>query len=388
VAVFALLVALFAVVWVASRVLSRESAARRAAQRELDRFFTLSLDLLCIAGVDGRFKRLNPAFERVLGFSREELLAQPFAAFVHPDDVGRTVREAERLALEGTDTVAFVNRYRAKDGTYRTLQWNTAPDPESGLLYAAARDITEEQRLHRELSHRLVELEAANRELESFSYSVSHDLRAPLRAMDGFSQAVLEDEGGRLGPRGADYLGRIRQAALRMSALIDALLTLSRLARLEPKRQPVDVSGLAEAVVRELRQVDPGREVDVRIEPGLAAEADPRLVRAALENLLGNAWKFTSRGGPARIELFAERAGSERVFRVRDDGVGFDMQYAGKLFGAFQRLHGAAEFPGTGIGLATVQRIVRRHGGRIWAESAPGRGATFSFTLAAPEGSA
>jgi signal transduction histidine kinase len=238
-----------------------------------------------------------------------------------------------------------------------------------------------EARLEARVAQRTAELTSANRELESFSYSVSHDLRAPLRAIDGFSQALREDEGGRLSPDGLQLLERLQGAATRMGQLIDDLLQLSRVTRAELEREPVDLSALAGSVAHQLRQHEPGRDVTFSLQPGLSAQGDARLLRVLMENLLGNAWKFTSKRSGAHIEFFAETAGGVTHYAVRDNGVGFDMAYAGKLFSPFQRMHKVTEFPGTGIGLATVQRIVHKHGGHIEAEAAPGQGATFRFTL-------
>jgi len=242
----------------------------------------------------------------------------------------------------------------------------------------------DDRRMKAELEQRVVErtaeLEVANKELEAFSYSVSHDLRAPLRAIDGFSQALLEDYPDQLDETGRQYLARVRAGTQRMAGLIDDMLQLSRVARAEMRREAVDLSALAESVIRDLQRAEPARRVEVAIRPDLRAEGDTKLLRIALVNLLSNAWKFTGPRSAARIELGLQN-GSERAFFVRDNGVGFDMAYEGKLFGAFQRLHDAHEFPGTGIGLATVQRVVHKHGGRIWAEGAVDRGATFYFTL-------
>jgi light-regulated signal transduction histidine kinase (bacteriophytochrome) len=225
-----------------------------------------------------------------------------------------------------------------------------------------------------------VAAEAANRELESFSYSVAHDLRAPLRSIDGFSDALLEDCAEQLDERGRKYLTHIRAAAHRMSQLIDDLLALSRLTRAEVNRTRVDLTALATAVVEQLRLAD-SRPVECIVQPDVWAVGDSRLLRTAFENLLGNAWKFTRKRAGARIEFGAQIDQRPIVYFVRDNGAGFEMNYAAKLFGAFQRLHSFEEFEGRGIGLATVQRIVRRHAGRIWAEGAVNRGATFYFTL-------
>ncbi|HVT08695.1 MAG TPA: ATP-binding protein, partial [Polyangia bacterium] len=244
---------------------------------------------------------------------------------------------------------------------------------------ARFRALTEE--LERTVAHRTQELVAANKELEAFSYSVSHDLRAPLRAIDGFSKALVEDYATLLPADAQELLSDVRQAAQRMAGLIDDLLRLSRVTRAPLTRTRVDLTHLAETLVAELRRADPGREVTVHIQPGLIVEADEALIRIALENLFGNAWKFTARQAHPEIWFGSQIVGGGRAFFVRDNGAGFNMAYADKLFVSFQRLHASAEFPGTGIGLATVQRVVRRHGGRAWAVGEPGRGATFSFTL-------
>jgi len=224
-------------------------------------------------------------------------------------------------------------------------------------------------------------LESANKELEAFSYSVSHDLRAPLRIVDGFSRILLEEHAPQLDEKGKDLLQRMQGSCLRMGQLIDDLLNLSRLSRAEMRCEPVDLTALVKLVAGELQKNQPQRDVKLQITEGLTANGDARLLRIALENLLGNAWKFTSKLPHAVIEFGKEQQNGNAAFFVRDNGAGFDMTYAAKLFGAFQRLHANSEFPGTGIGLATVQRIIHRHGGRIWAQSAVGTGATFYFVL-------
>ena len=224
--------------------------------------------------------------------------------------------------------------------------------------------------------------EVANKELEAFSYSVSHDLRTPLRSIDGFSQALLEDYADKLDDEGKRHLVRVRAGAQRMGQLIDDLLKLSQVARSALRRTTVDLSRIVREVSDELRQSDADRQVAVVIKNELTAEGDPQLLKIALENLMGNAWKFTSKQPQAQIEFGnSDPVDGRSTFFVRDNGAGFDMRYADKLFGAFQRLHGITEFPGTGIGLATVQRVIHRHGGKVWAEGAVGLGATFFFTL-------
>jgi len=231
------------------------------------------------------------------------------------------------------------------------------------------------------LRRNTAELLAANTELDAFAYSVSHDLRAPLRSIDGFSHVLLEDYGARLDDVGRDSLHRVRAASQRMATLIDDLLKLARVTRAEMRTEPVDLTRMAQEIVADIERATPDRQVEFAIAPGLVAQGDSRLLRVVLDNLLRNGWKYTAKRQQARVEFTAVNENSGRVFVIRDNGAGFDMQYVDKLFGVFQRLHSAAEFEGTGVGLATVRRIVNRHGGRIWAEGAVDQGASFYFTL-------
>jgi signal transduction histidine kinase len=228
---------------------------------------------------------------------------------------------------------------------------------------------------------RTQQLEASYRELEAFSYSLSHDLRTPLRTIDGFSLAVMEDCANKLDARDIENLNRVRAGAQRMAQLIDDMLNLSRVTRAELHREEVDLARIAREIAQELRDADPSRHVEFHITDGLIVQADPRLMRVAMTNLLGNAWKFTGKCPIGRIEFGQTQDNGVKTFFVRDNGAGFDMAYAHKLFGPFQRLHAAAEYPGTGIGLATVQRVIARHGGRVWTHAAVDNGATFFFTL-------
>ena len=248
----------------------------------------------------------------------------------------------------------------------------------AALAIANARLYTE---LERRVHERTVQLEAANKELEAFSYSVSHDLRAPLRGITGFARMLLDDYGDVLVPDARHLLERVLASGQRMENLIDDLLGLSRTARAAMHREPVSLSALTQEIADELSHADPERDVTVIIEPDVIADGDARLLRLVVANLLGNAWKYTAKHPTARIEFGVRQQGGERVYFMRDDGAGFDMQYAENLFGPFQRLHSSADFSGSGIGLATVQRIINRHGGRIWAHAAVERGATFYFTL-------
>jgi two-component system, sensor histidine kinase and response regulator len=253
------------------------------------------------------------------------------------------------------------------------------------LLRRQAKLLAESEQAARELAETRAELvrdlEHKNRELESFSYAVSHDLRAPLRRIDSFSRAVLESQGDRLDEAGQRFLIRVREASQHMSQLIDDVLYLSRVTRADLRDQEVDLSGVVSLILLRLQETEPGRKVDARVRPGVIVNGDGQLLKIAMENLLENAWKFTSKEPETRIEFGLTQVGGEPTHFVKDNGAGFDMAYADRLFGPFQRLHPQGEYPGNGIGLATVQRIVHRHGGRVWAEGLVGQGATFYFTL-------
>jgi PAS domain S-box-containing protein len=376
-----------------SRFTTFDIAERKRAQEELDRFFRLSVDMLAVAGFDGCFKRLNPIWERVLGWSQEELLARPFLDFVHPEDRESTAAEAAKLA-RGAETISFTNRYLCADGSYRWLLWNASPDVERQRIYAAARDVTEKkhfdeeiEKLNSELEKRVAELASVNQELEAFSYSVSHDLRSPLRHIDGFTRLLVRHTVSSLDEKGRHYLDTIADSVHQMGDLIEDLLAFSRLGRAEIRTAPVDLAALARDAIAEVEQDINGREVRWTVGTLPMVTGDAALLRQTFINLLSNALKYTRPREIACIEMGS--AGGKRdevVCFVRDNGVGFDMKYVDKLFGVFQRLHGPEEFEGTGIGLANVRRVIQRHGGRVWAEGEVDGGATFYFTL--PRGAA
>jgi PAS domain S-box-containing protein len=365
---------------------------RTRLEDQLGRFFDLSMDALCIAGTDGYFKRVNPAWTRVLGYSFEELTSRPYLEFIHPDDIAST-RSAERTVAAG-GIESFENRYRTKDGRYRWLNWNSQPDPRGELIYAAARDVTESraagerlQVLNAELEARARALDEANRELEAFTYSISHDLRAPLRHIDGFGRILLEEHSAQLDSEAQRCLEVVRQATRRMGEMVDDLLNLSRTARQPLSIQVTRLNPMVEEVVAELDGARQGRRIEFRVGALPTVVCDPGLVKQVFANLISNAVKYTRGREPAVIEVGQQADSGHSTVYVRDNGVGFDMKYADKLFGVFQRLHRSEDFEGTGVGLATVQRIVHRHGGRIWAEAKLDEGATFYFTLGEGGGS-
>ena len=502
----AIIAILCTLVWWSAISLDRSEARRRQVEQERERFFAVTPDLLCIAGFDGYFKTINPAWEVLLGYPHDELLARPFIEFVHPDDRAETAALMEAM-LAGTPVAAFENRFCRRDGDYRWFSWNAIPVTAEHQVYATARDITaqkqaeeilakmaaivefsddaiisktlegmittwnpaaerlfgysateaigqpmamllpperdgeeagilagigrgevqrfESVRMHKDggrihvaasispirdhagaivgaskvarditerkraeesilalnaqLGANAAQLEQANRELEAFSYTISHDLRAPLRHIDGYAR-MLQEDAAQLDPESRRYLDAISTSARTMGMLIDDLLAFSRLGRKPVDLVRVDMIQLARRAMREA-----GTEAgDSSIVVGELPEVhgDPVLLKQVWVNLLSNAVKYSApRGAAARIEVTGERDGGVIRYRVRDNGVGFDMRYADKLFGVFQRLHSQDEFEGTGVGLAIVQRIVARHGGRVWAESQPGHGATFTIEL-------
>jgi len=375
----------------------------RESEERYRGLYDSSIDGIASTKMDGNIIECNQAFSDMFGYSKEEIKKMNYLEFIPGkwrDIVARIINEqilprgfSDVLEIEGCKKDGIIFPASARLWVINDINGNSIG------MWALIRDITERKKLEgklksyteklkrldeeraEELKRKTVQLEALNKELESFSYSVSHDLRAPLRSIDGFSKALLDDYAEILDDEGKHYLNRVRKATQRMAELIDELLALSRVTRSEMRREKIDLSEIAQEISLELQESQPKRLVDFIIEPGLVADGDSRLLRAVLENLLINAWKFTGKKHKAQIEFGVTWKGVNRVFFVQDNGAGFNMEYSNKLFGAFQRLHSPDEFPGIGVGLATVKRIINRHGGRVWAEGEVDKGATFYFTL-------
>ena len=373
-------------------------AERRRSEQRFRLIVEAAQEGIWTLDTEYRTSYVNRYMADMLGYTVEEMLGQPVLEFVvednHEDALASLAQRRQSRAR------VHDRQLRHKQGhiVWTLISSNPMNDEEGrfkGVL-ATVTDITlrreAEQRvrelnqeLERRIAERTAQLEFSNRELEAFAYSVAHDLRAPLRSISNFTVALTEDCSGTLDDTGQDYLRRIRGASQRMSELIDGILALSRVSRTELQLMEVNLSALARSIAEQLQRWQPERQARFTLQPGLVDQGDAQLLRSVLENLLGNAWKFTRERAEARIEFgVLPGPGTGRVYFVRDNGAGFDMEYQAKLFGVFQRLHTQQEFEGTGVGLATVQRILRRHGGRIWAEGRVGQGATFFFTLHDP----
>jgi PAS domain S-box-containing protein len=375
------------------------SAAEKALRSSELRHRTLVTELTAVvwqADANGDFNADQPAWDAYTGQTPNEHRGLGWINALHQEDRAELALRWQQACELARPFAGEMRLWHAANGDYRhvnlravplkgadgrTLEWIGIVDDVHERVQSSEEIRQLNSRLEQRVEERTAELANANQELEAFSYSVSHDLRAPLRSIDGFSMALLEDYDQVLDDTGRDYLNRVRGAAQRMGTLIDDLLKLSRVSRAEIDRQPLNLSDIAQDIVTELHESDPQREIDITIADGLGAYGDARLLRVVLDNLLNNAWKYTGKTAAARIEFGLRDYEGTPSFFIQDNGAGFDMAYAGRLFSAFQRLHDARDYPGTGVGLATVQRIIRRHGGQIWAQADIGKGAVFYFTL-------
>ncbi|WP_455375888.1 ATP-binding protein [Kaarinaea lacus] len=386
-----------------ARKIARDKEEKLRRETEAQVRLLLESTAEAIYGIDkkGKCTFVNPACLRILGYSsNEQFLNIDPHAMLHQSQNGEGDTPFERSkiyqVIKTGDGLHVDNEMMYKcDGTkFYAEYWVYPIKSETQIVGAVVTfiDISDRKEVEKELKNyqehleeivenRTEEIKLAYKELEAFSYSVSHDLRAPLRAIDGFSQVLAEDYESTLDEIGKDYLYRVRQAAQKMSQLIDDLLTLSRAMRSDISREEIDLANEAMDVISDLKETEPGRIVYFDVQKDMKAFGDPTLLRVVIQNLLGNAWKYTSKQQDAHIKFGYKQDNGELVYYIEDDGAGFDMQFVDKLFHAFQRLHQPEDFPGTGIGLATVQRIISRHGGKIWANSSPQKGATFYFTL-------
>jgi PAS domain S-box-containing protein len=364
-----------------------ETNARLEWETRRNHFFRLSIELLAISNYEGVFTQTNPTWQNSLGYAEEELHGHALQDFIHPEDITAT-NEIIANILKAETPLYFENRFRARDGSYRWLGWTIAPFAAEGLLYIFARDMTERRereneirRLNADLEQRTLSLQLLNQELESFSYSLAHDLRTPLRSITAYSEMMTAGEAGELSSEATKMVRTIQRNSGRMTQLMDDFLAFFRVARKDVKQESIAMTAITREAIATV-SIDTKRHIDFKVGTLPLAKGDPAMVLQVLVNLISNAVKFTALKQKAEIEIGCLAERSPPVYFVKDNGVGFNMKYYSRLFGVFERLHRREDFDGTGIGLAIVQKIVQRHGGSVWAESVVDHGATFYFTLA------
>jgi PAS domain S-box-containing protein len=364
-----------------------EANARIEWEARRNHFFRLSIELLAISDYHGVFTQTNPTWQKTLGYAEGELHGHALQEFIHSDDLEATNEIVANVLKAGT-SLYFENRFRARDGSYRWLGWTVAPFAAEGLLYIFARDMTDRRereneirRLNGDLEQRSLSLQMLNQELESFSYSLAHDLRTPLRSITAYSEMMVAGEAGELSPEGLRMVRIMQRNSGRMSQLMDDFLAFFRVARKDVKQDKIAMNAIAREAIAAV-SMDSKRVIDFHVGALPSARGDAAMVLQVFVNLVSNAVKFTAGRERAEIAIGSIPGKKPTVYFVKDNGVGFNMKYYSRLFGVFERLHRREEFEGTGIGLAIVQKIVQRHGGSVWAESEVDAGATFYFTLA------
>jgi PAS domain S-box-containing protein len=386
--------------WVGTVTDVHDKRKAEEAQRESEERFRATFEQAAVGivhvGVAGEFLRVNEKMRAMLGYSEDELQGQTFERITHPDDLAAFSSLNQRLLKGELPMYRHEKRYLRKDGSIIWVNHTAAcvrdPHGEAKYIVAIVEDVSERKRAEEQIRQLTLELEqrvldrtaqlaATNRELEAFTYSVSHDLRAPLRHIDGYAQ-ILQEELAEAGPKALDYIQRIRNGTRHMGQLVDDLLNLARVGRSEMVLQETDLNLVVQEVLSQLRPEMSGRAIDLKLEPLPKVACDPGLLKQVFTNLISNAIKYTRPKPHAEIRIGLTSVHGQPALFIQDNGVGFNMRYISKLFGVFQRLHRAEEFEGTGVGLATVERIIQKHGGRIWAEAEVNQGATFFFTLA------
>lgn len=365
-----------------------DAVDRLEAETKRNRFFSLAVDMLAIAGFDGYFKQVNPTWQKVLGYPEEELKARPLLDFVHKDDRSETMREINRLSL-GSTTEYFENRYQCADGSFRWIGWTSAPFPAERLVYIFARDITAQKQAEKEIQHlnqqlkqRVNDLMEVNKELEAFNYSISHDLRGPLRSMQGFASALLEECDPQLGDVGREYALRIVNSGRYMDTLLRDLLSYSRLTAAELTLGPIDLNSLLADVIEQLHKEIEDKHAVVTVDPSLdCVVGHVSTLRHVFGNLIANALKFMDSKTSPRVRIFTETGGDTVRVWVEDNGIGIAPEHQGRIFGLFERLHSGSNYSGTGVGLAIVRKGAERMGGRVGVESKVGKGSRFWVDL-------
>lgn len=356
-------------------------AAQRRANEELATIFKMSTDMICIADInEGTFQKVNPAFSKILGYDEAEVLGAKFLSFNHPDDVEPTNRVVEDQLKQGKTVLNFENRYRCKDGSFKWLEWVSAPDAERGLTFAIARDVTQRKRDEAAMRELNDSLARSNKELEQFAYVASHDLQEPLRMVASYTELLEERYKGKLDEKADKYIGYAVDGAKRMQGLINDLLVLSRVNTRGKRFEPVDCSVLVEQVLHSMKSTIDEKQAIIQTESLPTVTGDETQLFQLFQNLIGNAIKFHGAENP-EVKIEAYQQNSTWTFSVQDNGIGIDPQFFDRVFIIFQRLHERGAYQGTGIGLSITKKIIERHGGKIWIDSEPNKGSTFYFSL-------